>query len=306
MSFRTAGVLPALACAFALLPACAGASIPSARVHFAAEDARLRAHFAVVLAELSRHAPEGLTDSQRAARTAHLRALEAYARAGRFPRNHGEAPGPTPIFVDRDGNRCAMAHLIEASGRADLAGRVARTDNLICILDLEADPELTAWLERAGLSLEEAARIQPAYWPQPKPEETNDPDSGVMTSSALLGFGLCGPAIFLNMRDGGSRPQRISNIVLGTVAGGAVAAAGIADWSDDSHLRGAGYLALTLGVTSIVMSQVNLWRGGWPKADDAGAPDPDAAHANDARPGWNTGLRMSPEGVPQMAVRLGF
>jgi len=65
--------------------------------------------------------------------------------------------------VDRYGTRCAMAYLIEQSGGGDLVARVAATHNNARIPELRSDPELGAWLWRNGMTLEEAARIQPAY-----------------------------------------------------------------------------------------------------------------------------------------------
>jgi hypothetical protein len=56
-----------------------------------------------------------------------------------------------------------MAHLVEHTGATAFAQRIAATQNNAFIREIEADPELIAWLEGAGLSAAEAARIQPAY-----------------------------------------------------------------------------------------------------------------------------------------------
>ena len=68
-----------------------------------------------------------------------------------------------PFFRDGYGALCAMAYLIERSGRRDLADRVALTRNNAFIAELANDPELRVWLDSVGLSVTEAARIQPTY-----------------------------------------------------------------------------------------------------------------------------------------------
>jgi hypothetical protein len=91
-----------------------------------------------------------------------LPVLEEYRRAGRFPRNRTSREW-TPVFVDEGGTRCAMAHLLEHVGAHDFVRRVASMHNLARIHDLRADRELLHWLLVLGITLEEAARIQPAY-----------------------------------------------------------------------------------------------------------------------------------------------
>lgn len=56
-----------------------------------------------------------------------------------------------------------MAYLIEQSGHGGLVARIATTHNTARIGDLKDDAELVAWLHRNGLTVAEAARIQPAY-----------------------------------------------------------------------------------------------------------------------------------------------
>lgn len=57
-----------------------------------------------------------------------------------------------------------MAYLIERSGHAELVDLLATQNNLVYIDDVKDGP-LISWLERFGLSKQEAARIQPAYDP---------------------------------------------------------------------------------------------------------------------------------------------
>jgi hypothetical protein len=65
--------------------------------------------------------------------------------------------------VDAEGTRCAVAHLIEATGGAGVVERVARKRNHAYVRELVDDRRIADWLEREGLSAEEAALIQPSY-----------------------------------------------------------------------------------------------------------------------------------------------
>lgn len=126
------------------------------------EVARVHAHLARVEAELRATPTEALSAPQRHARASTLDLLHRYALAERYPTNDVQ-PGLTPIFISRDGARCAMAALLEATGHAALVQRIAATDNLVRIAALAHDAELGAWLTEHGLTLSEAARIQPSY-----------------------------------------------------------------------------------------------------------------------------------------------
>jgi hypothetical protein len=129
---------------------------------YAREDARLQRHFSSTLAALSRRDVSHLPRATRSRRDHLLRVLAAYAQHGRFPRNPNFARH-TPYFIDASETRCAMAHLIEGSGDRELVERVAQTRNNAFVRQLQADLALRAWLSWAGLTMREAARIQPAY-----------------------------------------------------------------------------------------------------------------------------------------------
>lgn len=62
---------------------------------------------------------------QRLVRALLLQALAEYRAAGRFPKNRDFAQ-KTPYFIDANGTRCAMAHLMELGGEPDLVAAIAR------------------------------------------------------------------------------------------------------------------------------------------------------------------------------------
>lgn len=128
------------------------------------EQARIRAHLERVEAVLRDADLSQLSGAQRAARAKQLEVLRAYRQAGVFPHNHVE-PRRTPVFVDEHGTHCAVGHLLAMAGETELVERIAATRNTATVAELADEPGLLAWLERNGLTAEEAAQIQPWYGP---------------------------------------------------------------------------------------------------------------------------------------------
>jgi hypothetical protein len=128
-----------------------------------AEAARLRAHFDSVLTELHARDVATLQPSQRTARTELVQALVRYRDNGVFPHNHDFVGAHVPYFRDEHGTLCAMAHLVATSGRHDIVEAIAMHRNNASIPQLATDPQLGAWLDSVGLTVAEAARIQPTY-----------------------------------------------------------------------------------------------------------------------------------------------
>jgi hypothetical protein len=165
----------------------------------AAEVQRIRTHLARVEQELRARVLPGLTAAQRAARARHLDVLREYHQHGKFPLNHDFPGERVPYFVDEHGTHCAMAFLIARDGGGALVARVAATANNARIRDLAGDAELLAWLDAAGLSVEEAARIQPMYgwFPPPEPQRGAVPAGYAVASGLTSAAG--GAAIALNL-----------------------------------------------------------------------------------------------------------
>nr|MDQ3082837.1 hypothetical protein [Gemmatimonadota bacterium] len=128
------------------------------------EVARLKSHFDSVDAELKSRDVSRLTAAQRSRRATLTRWLRDYRHAGTFPLND-KLDAPAPYFRDSRGTLCAMAYLIDGSGRSDIVAKVEATRNNAYVAELADDAALIAWLDSSGLSVAEAARIQPAYRP---------------------------------------------------------------------------------------------------------------------------------------------
>lgn len=126
------------------------------------EARRVAAHILRAESRARRRRALHLDGLRRTVRALLLDELARYRRQGRFPKNRdfGER---TPYFIDRDGTRCAMAHLLEVGGERDLVRKITRERNNARVSELANEARLLAWLEAAGLTVEEAAEIQPSY-----------------------------------------------------------------------------------------------------------------------------------------------
>jgi hypothetical protein len=209
---------------------------PSQRaLHLRTEVARLRAHFDSVDTELKMRDVSHLSAEQRASRTKLIAWLREYRNAGRFPLNDRFQDRRIPFFRDSRGTLCAMAYLVERSGGGDIVDHIAKTRNNAYIRQLTDDQALVAWLDASGLSVSEAARIQPGYYGNPCCVVVDDPivteRDRVSTNYALLSMGLGGSSLG-TIGFNAFGPSRTSG-GLGLVAGVATIIAGAANLDAD-------------------------------------------------------------------------
>jgi hypothetical protein len=127
-----------------------------------AEIARVTHHIERAEGHAARRDVSRLGRVQRILRELLLQELARYRARGVFPKNR-DFRELTPYFVDAGGVRCAMAHLLELGGEGSLVEHIARERNNARIRELVDEPRLLAWLDAAGISVAEAAAIQPGY-----------------------------------------------------------------------------------------------------------------------------------------------
>ena len=227
------------------------------------EIARIRAHFDSVLTELRARDVSSLTALQRANRQQLMVTLAAYRDRGVFPHNYDFAEA-MPYFIDRKtGTLCAVAHLLESTGRRDIVDRVAGSNNNVWVAELNADTAVATWLDRNGLTLAEAARIQVPYVRDepmtPARVARNTMFFAVAPASAVIAT----TATVWNIVGNGDG-HRPGVSWTGVAAGSLTSTAGVLlilrsqDTSDDSFKVGAA--AATLGGLSILTSTVTIHR----------------------------------------------
>lgn len=226
----------------------------------AAEAQRIRARLSGVERELRSKDVSALPAAQRGARARGVDILHAYWTRGVFPKNTGFPGERLPYFVDRYGTRCAMAYLIEQSGRGDLVARVAAANNNARIRELQADPELAAWLQENGLTAAEAARIQPAY--DGPPTVVSDAASVGYRTTTGVAVGANVVSFALNAARGGV-PRRLGGM-LGIATGLAGLAAGAPNLDESGSRRTLGFVNAGVGTATALFGVYRLAVGPGP------------------------------------------
>lgn len=216
-------------------------SASPATATYESEVARIRVHFDSVLHELRSADVSHLSAAQRAERIARIAELDAYRERGVFPHNHDFSGNWMPYFVDHRGVLCAVAHLLESSGRRDIVDRVAAADNNVWVANLASDREFEQWLRVSGLTLAEAARIQVPYFETPD-EPSASRSNGINTGAAIVAGTLGLYSIALNAGDV-SRDRAGLRTMLGFSAG----ALGLGVAASRMDAEGS---ALTIGVAA--------------------------------------------------------
>lgn len=219
------------------------------------ERDRIQRHLERVEGELRGSEPPGLSPAQRQARARQMDRLREYRLAGEFPRNL-EAPGlRTPVFQDDRGVLCAVGYLLAVDGQWDLVERVARTRNLARIPELADEPGLLEWLRENGLSVDEAAWIQPSYdgwWPRPEPEPQAERSSSRYRTASATAAVVGGLATGWNLVGVQRGDVPSLGVTLGIAAGASSLALGASRLDEDRRsLRRLAMVNLATGILSM-------------------------------------------------------
>jgi len=245
------------------------------------EVIRLRAHFDSVDTELRSRELATLSASQRVERTRLIGWLREYRNAGRFPINDRFPNRMVPFFRDSRGTLCAMAYLIARSGRTEIVDRIAAERNNAYIAQLTDDPALVSWLAASGLSVSEAARIQPEYGGNVITEDQRDK---LKSSYALLSIGLgaaAGGATGANL----VAPSRTGKI-LGFVFGTADFIAGIMRVDENKGTKKVAIADMGIGAVSIIGALYSAAKTSHAKSAISVSPE---------RAGILSGIRLVPD-----------
>ena len=258
------------------------------------EVSRVRHHLVGAETVLARRDESKLSVSQLANRRRLKGLLADYRRAGQFPTNEDFADRRVPYFRDRRGTLCAMAFLLERTGYAQIVDRVAATRNNAYVRELADEPGLAEWLDRFGLTVAEAARIQPAYGGPPwEPYgDSNKLTSGYAVAS-VVGIGLSATATALNLAGPRSR-QRLA--WLGAGAGIVTAILGAGKVDNEGAVRRLGISNLVIGGIATLVGIHGLIDRTQHGADDGGV----------RRRAVDVGITVGPGGAPGLRATVRF
>jgi hypothetical protein len=226
---------------------------------------RLEKHFDSVDVELRSRDVSMLSASQRSNRVKLITWLRDYRNADEFPTNDRFA-NPTPFFRDSKGVLCAMAYLIDRSGSHEFVNKVAATRNNAYIHELADDRVLIRWLDKWGLSVDEAARIQPSYGGG----GIGDVDGRVEDDFAIAAIAL-GSASVGSAAINFVKPSYFSGFA-GILAGGAAIVVGANNFDENRATDHVAALTIGLGAFSVGAGIYGLLearnrdhdRGRWP------------------------------------------
>lgn len=209
-----------------------------------AERDRIRAHLRSVEQKLEARDVAHLTEEKQEARRRQLQVLREYRQRGLFPRNTAFPDAKVPVFVDDRGVHCAVGYLMHRSGADSIVQRISESRNFARVPDLADEPGLSEWLTSVGLSLDEAAHIQPAY-----------------CGGGGIGFGPCPPPP--TQTEPAEYP--FSNYVLTSVGTGALNGAmtgiNLIGVRDHASTPGRGWLGMASGAAGLGMGVWGLRHG---------------------------------------------
>lgn len=237
----------------------------------AAERSRIRAHLERVEEELRSAPTSHLPEEVKAARQQQVEVLREYRKRGVFPRNLAYPHAKVPVFVDDRGVHCAVGYLLHRSGADSIVTRVAGSRNFARVPELADEPGLAEWLASVGLSLEEAARIQPAYcgnggmmgWPcdAPEPEPADYPFSDYSLAS-VGAAGLNGLMTGINVVGARNQSSTTFRGWLGLASGMAGAGLGVWGLRHGESATGTGWLNVAAGAAGALSGYAALQRAG--------------------------------------------
>lgn len=128
---------------------------------FSSDREYVQAHLSSVLEILRSNPTWGLSEAQFNSRVHLIQLLDAYRLAGQFPLNYYRRDR-IPVFIDEHNTHCAVGFLMMKTGHDALAHKIASVDNYIWVKDIK-DPEVVAWQQASGFTMEELKLIQGAY-----------------------------------------------------------------------------------------------------------------------------------------------
>jgi hypothetical protein len=183
------------------------------------EETRIKTHLNYVIGLLESADSNHLNQEQIENRSHIIGLLKGYVEAGQFPKNH-YFENRRPVFIDRDGNLCAVGYLIAKTEGLETAQKINDEHKFDYIKDIDGEL-INDWLIENGLTKKEAAMIQPAYRPIKQEINRNNIETGYAIGSSLLAGAQLGALTYGLLTDNSpSDVQKVSafNAALGAAS----------------------------------------------------------------------------------------
>jgi hypothetical protein len=227
------------------------------------EKLRIETHLAYV-ENLLRHKPDShLSPGQKVKRTFLLDNLRSYRAAGIFPGNYDFPEERKPCFIDKNGNICAVGFLIEQTAGRAFAEQINEQFQYATIWEMQL-PEISAWAQENGLTLEECAIIQPTYGPQPVYSYNHIPPK-YGAASAVLGGANLSFTVLNTMQLAKGEGTKLAPL-LGILTGASSVCLGVANLENESNwysLTGTNETKKALSFANIGLGTATLFLSTW-------------------------------------------
>lgn len=153
------------------------------------EQKRIQIHLAYVEQLLMSKDVSNLSPPLRENRSEAIALLHAYWKKGEFPSNYDYPGERKPCFRDKKDRICAVGYLVQQTGHESVVEAIESTQNYATIYEM-TNADLSKWVAKSGLTLEECAMIQPTYAAPPESDPNYIPTGYAISSSAISGIGL--------------------------------------------------------------------------------------------------------------------
>ena len=160
------------------------------------ETLRIYTHLTYVEKKLREQDVSHLSQEKREQRAKMLDLLQNYRLTELYPESSYHPDKRRPVFIDDNGNLCAVGYLIAETAGRETAEAINKRYRFAELQDMQMDA-INEWVAESGLTKKELAMIQPAY----APPGGRDNVSAKYRGGSALFLGLGGGLTALNVID---------------------------------------------------------------------------------------------------------
>lgn len=222
------------------------------------ETLRLTTHLEYVEKKLRKADVSHLSSELKEKRFQLLNYLREYIEAESYPKNYHHPNKRQSVFIDINGNICAVGYLVERSVDRQTAEKINKDYKFSSIFEID-NSFFKQWISESGFTKKELAMIQPAYGPNPEEDINQEYD---IASSVLIGVNTS--LSFVNASQIFRGRQNKTIPILGLVTGSTQLIMGIANYPNNSSVnkrnRELSLLNIGFSTLTISLSSYNLFK----------------------------------------------